>query len=162
MSSANFNILPVTPPSKSLMYTKNKIGPIVGTEPCGTPLETDFQLKTSPCTTSLCLLSVSHCSIQLILQFPIPRDFNLRISLCCVTPNNEKQHIASRIRQFAFTTIIIIHAKFQLCKPHRKLCRHYSYRYHVFPFNVGPMWCSLSYIWCSLPCRHVAGVEPSW
>ena len=27
VSSANFNILPVTPSSKSLMYTKNKIGP---------------------------------------------------------------------------------------------------------------------------------------
>ena len=30
MSSANFNILPVTPLSKSLMYTNNKIGPSRG------------------------------------------------------------------------------------------------------------------------------------
>ena len=39
-----FNILPVTPSSKSLMYTKNKIGP--STDPCGTPLKTDFQIET--------------------------------------------------------------------------------------------------------------------
>ena len=30
MSSANFNMLPVTPSSKSSMYTKNKIGPSQG------------------------------------------------------------------------------------------------------------------------------------
>ena len=50
VSSANFNILPVTPSSKSLMYTKNKIGP--STEPCGTPLKTYFQLEPSPSTTT--------------------------------------------------------------------------------------------------------------
>ena len=69
VSSANFNMLPVTPSSKSSMYTKNKIGP--STDPWGTPLKTDFQLETSPSTTTLCLLSVSHCSIQYCLHcFP--------------------------------------------------------------------------------------------
>ena len=37
VSSANFNMLPVTPSSKSYMYTKNKIGP--STDPWGTPLK---------------------------------------------------------------------------------------------------------------------------
>ena len=32
--------------SKSLIYIKNKIGP--STDPCGTPLKTDFQFETSP------------------------------------------------------------------------------------------------------------------
>ena len=41
VSSANFNILTDTPSSKSLMYTKNKIGS--STDPWGTPL----QLETS-------------------------------------------------------------------------------------------------------------------
>ena len=50
VSSANFYILPVTPSSKSLMYTKNKIGH--STDPCGTPLKTDFQLETSPSRTT--------------------------------------------------------------------------------------------------------------
>ena len=49
LSSANLNILPVTPSSKSLIlvlvyYTKTKIGP--STDPRGTPLKTDFQLET--------------------------------------------------------------------------------------------------------------------
>ena len=79
VSSANFNMLPVTPSSKSSMYTKNKIGP--STDHWGNPLKTDFQLETSPSTTTLCLLSVSHCSIQLIILFPIPCDINLSISL---------------------------------------------------------------------------------
>ena len=72
-------MLPVTPSSKSSMHTKNKIGP--STDPWDTPLKTDFQLETSPSTTTLCLLSVSHCSIQVIILFPIPCDFNLSISL---------------------------------------------------------------------------------
>ena len=46
-----------------------------------TPLKTDFQLEASPSTTTLCLLSVSHCSIQLIIVFPIPCAFNMSISL---------------------------------------------------------------------------------
>ena len=75
VSSANFNILLVTPSSRSLMYIKNKIGP--STDPCGTPLKTGFQFETSPSTTTLCLLSVSHCSIQFIILIPIPWDFNL-------------------------------------------------------------------------------------
>ena len=55
-------MFPVTPSSKSFMYIKNKIGP--STDPWGTPLKTGFQLETSPSTTTLCLLSFSHCSIQ--------------------------------------------------------------------------------------------------
>ena len=86
VSSAHFNMLPVTPSSKSFMHTKNIIGP--STDPCGTPVMTDFQLETSPSTTTLCFLSVSHCSIQLIILFPIPCDFNLSISLWCGTLSN--------------------------------------------------------------------------
>ena len=59
-----FQILPVIPCSKSLMYSKNKIGP--STDRCGTPANIDFQIETSPSTTTLCLLSVSNYSIQLI------------------------------------------------------------------------------------------------
>ena len=51
-------------------------------------VKTDFQLETSPSTPTLCLLSVSHCSIQLIILFPILCDFNLSISLCCGTFSN--------------------------------------------------------------------------
>ena len=58
-----------------LIYTNNKVGPIY--DLCGTPLITNFQLETSPSTTAHCLLSVSHCSIQLIVMFPTPRDFIL-------------------------------------------------------------------------------------
>ncbi len=79
VSSANFNILPVTPSSKSSMYTNNKIDP--STDPCGTPLKTDVQIETTPSTTTLCLLSVSHYSIQLTILCPMPCDFNLSISL---------------------------------------------------------------------------------
>ena len=86
VSSANFNILLVTPSSRSLMYIKNKIGP--STDHCGTPLKTGFQFETSPSTTTLCLLSVSHCSIQFIILIPIPWDFNLSISLWCGTLSN--------------------------------------------------------------------------
>ena len=56
LSSANFNILPVTPSSKSLMYTKNKIDP--STDPCGTQLKTDFQLETSPSPFVSCQLAI--------------------------------------------------------------------------------------------------------
>ena len=62
-----------------LIYTNNKVGPIY--DLCGTPLKTNFQLETSPSTTAHCLLSVSHCSIQLIIMFPTPRDFRLSIIL---------------------------------------------------------------------------------
>ena len=85
-------MLPVTPSSKSFMYTKNKIGP--STDPCGTPLKTDFQLEASPSTTTLCFLSVSYCSVQLIILFAIPCDFNLSsllvfdVELCQMLPGN--------------------------------------------------------------------------
>ena len=52
------------------IYIQNKIGHY--TDPCGTPLKTDFQFETSPLTTTLCLLSISHFSIQLIIPFPLP------------------------------------------------------------------------------------------
>ena len=61
VSSANFNTLLVMSSSKSLIYIKNKIGP--STDPCGTPLKTAFQFETSPSTTTLCLLPISHFSI---------------------------------------------------------------------------------------------------
>ena len=62
---ANFNIFLVIPSFSSLMYIKNRIGP--STDPCGTPLKTGFQFESSPSTTTLCLLPVSHCSIQFII-----------------------------------------------------------------------------------------------
>ena len=65
------------------IYIKNKIGP--STDPCGTPLKTDFQFETSPSTTTLCLLSISHFSIQLIIPFPMPWAFSLSSSLWCGT-----------------------------------------------------------------------------
>ena len=83
VSSANFNTLLVMSSSKSLIYIKNKIGP--STDPCGTPLKTDFQFETSPSTTTLCLLSISHFSIQLIIPFPMPWAFSLSSSLWCGT-----------------------------------------------------------------------------
>ena len=61
------------------IYIKNKIGP--STDPCGTPLKTGFQFETSPSTTTLCLLSISHFSIQLIIPFPMPWAFSLSSSL---------------------------------------------------------------------------------
>ena len=61
VSSANFSKLFVILSSKSLIYIKNNKGP--NTDPCGTPLKTDFQFETSSSTTTHCLLSVSHCSI---------------------------------------------------------------------------------------------------
>ena len=44
-------MLPVTPSSKSFVYTKNKTDP--STDPWDTPLKTGFQLETSPSTTSM-------------------------------------------------------------------------------------------------------------
>ena len=82
-SSANFNTLLVMSSSKSLIYIKNKIGP--STDPCGTPLKTDFQFETSSSTTTLCLLSISHYSIQLIIPFPMPWAFSLSSILWCGT-----------------------------------------------------------------------------
>ena len=78
VSPANVNILPVTSSSKSLLDTKHKIGP--STDPCGVPLNTDFQLETSLSTTTLCLLSVSHLSIQLIR---VGHEEGLRVKRFC-------------------------------------------------------------------------------
>ena len=77
VSSANFSMLLVILSSKSLIYITNNIGP--NTDPSGTPLKTDFQFETSPSTTTRCLLSVSHCSIQPVMLSPIPWAFNLRV-----------------------------------------------------------------------------------
>ena len=59
------------------IYIKNNKSP--NTDPCGTPLKTDFQFETSPSTTTRCLLSVSHCSIQSIKPSQIP--YNLSSNL---------------------------------------------------------------------------------
>ena len=79
VSSANLNALLVILSSKSLIHIKNNKGP--NTDPCSTPLKTDFQFETSPCTTTRYLLSVSHCSIQSIMPSPIPWAFNLSSNL---------------------------------------------------------------------------------
>ena len=83
VSSANFNTLLVISSSKSLIYIKNKIGP--NTDPCGTPLKNDFHFETSPSTATLCLLSISHFSIQLIIPLPMPWAFSLSSNLWCGT-----------------------------------------------------------------------------
>ena len=70
VSSANLSTLLDMSSSKSFIYIKNSIGP--NTDPCGIPLKTDFQFEISPSTITLCLLCVSHFSIQLITSLPIP------------------------------------------------------------------------------------------
>ena len=73
MSSANFSSLLV------ILLSKNNKG--TNSDPCGTPLKTDFQFETSPSTTTRCLLSVRHCSIQSIMPSPIQQAFNLSSNL---------------------------------------------------------------------------------
>ena len=51
MSSTNLSTLLDMPSSKSFIYIKNSIGP--NTDPCGTPLKTDFQFEISPSTITL-------------------------------------------------------------------------------------------------------------
>ena len=53
--------------SQSFIYIKNTIGP--NTDPCGTPLQTDFQFEISPSTITLCLLCVSHFFIHYIITY---------------------------------------------------------------------------------------------
>ena len=79
VSSANFSMLLVILSSKSLIYIKNNKG--LNTDPCGIPLKIDFQFEISPSTTTRCLLSVSHCSTQLIMPSLIPWAFNLNSNL---------------------------------------------------------------------------------
>ena len=50
------------------------VGPI---DICGTPLKIYLQFETSPSTTTLCLMSVSHCSIQFTTLITIQWDLNL-------------------------------------------------------------------------------------
>ena len=91
VSLANWNTLLSISLSKSMtyiyiyiyIYIKYKIGR--NTDPCGSPLKTDFQFETSPSTITLCLLSVSHFSIQLVISFPMPWAFSLSNSLWCGT-----------------------------------------------------------------------------
>ena len=51
MSSTNLSTLLDMSSSKSFIYIKNSIGP--NTDPCGTPLKTDFQFEISPSTITL-------------------------------------------------------------------------------------------------------------
>ena len=51
VSSANLSTLLDMSFSKSFIYIKNSIGP--NTDPCGTPLKTDFQFEISPSTITL-------------------------------------------------------------------------------------------------------------
>ena len=83
LSSTIFSMLLVTLSSKTLIYIMNNKGP--NTDPCGTPLKTDFQFETSPSTTTRFLLSVSQFSIQSIMPFPIVWAFNISINLWCGT-----------------------------------------------------------------------------
>ena len=83
VSSANFSALLDMSFFKSFKYIKNSIGP--NTDPCGTPLKTYFQFEISPSTITLCLLCVSHFSIQLITSLPIPWTFSLNNYLWCGT-----------------------------------------------------------------------------
>ena len=69
------------------MYIKNKLGPC--TNHCGTPLKTDFQFENSPSTTTLCLISVSHCYILFIIMIPKSLGLNLSNSLWCGTLSND-------------------------------------------------------------------------
>ena len=79
VSSANLSTLLDMSSSRSFIYIKNSIGH--NTDPCGTPLKTDFQFEISPSTITLCLLCVSHFSIQLITSLPIPWAFSLSINV---------------------------------------------------------------------------------
>ena len=62
------------------IFIKNNKCP--NTDPCGTPLKTDFQFETSQSTTKH-LMYVSHCSIQSIVPSLIPWAFNLSSNLSC-------------------------------------------------------------------------------
>ena len=46
---------------------------------------TQNRFETSPSTTTLCLLSMSHFSIQLIIQLPMPWAFSFSSNLWCGT-----------------------------------------------------------------------------
>ena len=50
VSYANFSTLLVIVSYNSLIYIKNN--KCLNTDPCGTPLKTDFQFETSPSTTT--------------------------------------------------------------------------------------------------------------
>ena len=62
VSSANLSTLLVILSSKSLTYIKNNKGP--NTDPCGTPLKTDFQFETSPS------ILVGHKCVRRVCQGP--------------------------------------------------------------------------------------------
>ena len=102
VASANLSTLLVILSSKSLIYIKNNKGP--HTDSCGTPLKIYFQFETSPSTTTRCLLSVSHCSIQPIKPSPTPWAFNLclifDVALCQkLSENLSRQYLLAIPRQ---------------------------------------------------------------
>ena len=61
VSSANFSMLLVILLSKSLVYIKNNKSP--NTDPCGTPLKTDFLFETSPSISQPLLYPVNYDTI---------------------------------------------------------------------------------------------------
>ena len=81
VSSANFTTLLDMSSSKSFIYIKNSKGH--NTDPCGTPIKTDFQFEISLSTNTLCFLCVSHFSIQLITSLPMPWAFSLSKHFLC-------------------------------------------------------------------------------
>ena len=73
--SAHLSTLLVILSLKSSICIKNNKGSY--TDAFGTQVNTYFQFETSPSTTIRCVLSVSHCSTQLIMPSQIPWVFNL-------------------------------------------------------------------------------------
>jgi len=71
------------PQSKSLIYTRNSIGP--NTEPCGTPLNTSIQSDSVPLIPTLCTLHLNHSAIQFSNLFVMLWDCNFTSSLLCGT-----------------------------------------------------------------------------
>ena len=120
MSFANFSTLLVILSSKSLIYIKHYKCP--NTDPCGTPLKTDFKFETSPSTTTRCLLSVSHYSIQSIVPSFIHWAFNLSsiffVALCQKLSKNLRHIIStgapSSIHMLCMTSLLGIHVEMNL------------------------------------------------
>ena len=75
VSFANLRTLLDKSSSKSFMNIEINTNP--NTDPCGTTLKTRFQFDISPSTITLCLLSINHVCIQLIILSPIPKAFSL-------------------------------------------------------------------------------------
>ena len=67
MSSVNFSTMLDMSSSKSFIYIKNSIGH--NTDPCGTPLKTDFQFEISPSTITLFIVTFVEVSPIRFLNF---------------------------------------------------------------------------------------------